>query len=298
MLSRHGQVPLIRSLLLCTTTMERHVNAALASAADAVVLDLETTIAEADKPAARRAAAAALSGQHRPDIYVRINQIDSPHILDDLLALQTPKLRGVMLPQAEEQGQITALDWMLSRLEQRYQRERPVEILPLIETAKGVEGLMSVLSASKRIQQATFGVADYSLDTGMKPGRDEAELSYVRDRLVHCSRACGVLAPIDTVWLDLTDVDGLQLALDRARRKGFAGKLCIHPKQVEACNRGFTPTAEEVATARKIIAAFAEAMKNNVAAVHVDGRLVDLPIVRSAERLVAMADGLAGAPRS
>jgi citrate lyase subunit beta/citryl-CoA lyase len=289
---------LIRSLLLCTTTIERHVRAALASPADAVVLDLETTVADAEKSNARQAAVAALAGQHNPDIFVRINQVDSAHILDDLLALQTPNLRGVMLPQAEEQGQVVALDWILSRLEQRYSRNRPpVEILPLIESAKGVENLMSVLSASKRIGQATFGVADYSLDTGIKPAHDEAELSYIRDRLVHCSRACGLSAPIDTVWLDLTDPDGLQLSLDRARRKGFAGKLCIHPKQVEACNHGFTPSGEEIAVARKIIAAFAEGMKNNVAAVQVDGKLVDLPIVRSAERIVEIADSFARKPR-
>jgi citrate lyase subunit beta / citryl-CoA lyase len=289
-----GSERLIRSLLLCTTTFERHVAAALASPADAVVLDLETTIAEGEKSIARQAAVATLSGQHRPDIFVRINQIDSPHILDDLLALQTPNLRGVMLPQAEECGQIIALDWMLSRLEQRYSRNRPVEILPLIETAKGVENLMSVLSASKRIARATFGVADYSLDAGLKPARNEAELSYIRDRLVHCSRACGLSAPIDTVWLDLNDAEGMQDSLDRARRRGFAGKLLIHPKQVDACNRSFTPSADEVAEARKIITAFEEAMKNNVAAIRVDGKLVDLPIVRSAERIVEMADRFAG----
>jgi citrate lyase subunit beta/citryl-CoA lyase len=289
----------IRSLLLCTTTFERHVQAALASAADAVVLDLETTIAEPEKAAARQAAARTLGGSRRPSIFVRINQIDGPHILDDLLALQMPSLRGVMLPQAEDRDQIVALDWILSRLEQRYSRNAaPVEILPLVESARGVENLMTVLSASKRIKQATFGIADYSLDTGLHVAPDEAELSYIRDRLVHGSRACGLSAPIDTVWLDLDDSDGLRASLERARRRGFAGKLCIHPKQVEACNRGFMPSAEEVATARKVIAAFAEAMADNVAAIRVDGRLVDLPIVRHAEQIVALADQFAGKARA
>lgn len=288
----------IRSLLLCTTTFERHVQAALASAADAVVLDLETTIAEADKSIARQAAVATLAGRHRPDIFVRINQIDSPHILDDLIALQSPGLRGVMLPQAEEPSQIIALDWILSRLEQKHSRNAPVEILPLVESAKAVEGLVPLLSASKRIRQATFGIADYSLDTGLKAGRDEDELSYIRDRLVHGSRACGLSAPIDTVWLDLNDPDGLQLSLDRSRRKGFAGKLCIHPKQVEACNRSFTPSAEDVASARKVVSAFEEAMKNNVAAIRVDGRLVDLPIVRDAQRTIELAEKFARNIRS
>ena len=94
----------IRSLLICTTTMERHVRSALASSADAVVLDLETTIADAEKSAARAAAVNVLAGRHRPDIFVRINEIDSRHVFDDLLALQTSNLRGVMLPQAEDAG--------------------------------------------------------------------------------------------------------------------------------------------------------------------------------------------------
>lgn len=286
---------MIRSLLLCTTSFERHVQAALAGAADAVVLDLETTIAEPEKARARQAAAKVLSESKRPGIFVRINQIDSPQILDDLLALQMPALRGVMLPQAEARDQIIALDWMLSRLEQRYSRNGPpVEILPLVESARGVENLMSVLSASPRIKQATFGIADYSLDTGLHVAPDEAELCYIRDRLVHGSRACGLAAPIDTVWLDLDDAEGLQASLRRARRRGFAGKLCIHPKQVEACNRGFMPDAEEVAAARKVIAAFADAMASNVAAIRVDGRLVDLPIVRHAEQIVALAEKFAG----
>jgi citrate lyase subunit beta/citryl-CoA lyase len=151
-----------------------------------------------------------------------------------------------------------------------------------------------VLSASKRISRATFGVADYSLDVGLKPARNEAELAYIRDRLVHCSRACGLGAPIDTVWLDLNDTEGMQHSMDRARRRGFAGKLLIHPKQVEACNRSFTPSADEVAEAMKIIAAFEEAMKNNVAAIRVDGKLVDLPIYRNAVRIVEMAEVFAG----
>ena len=230
-----------------------------------------------------------MAGQHRPDIFIRINEIDSPHVLDDLLALQTPGVRGVMLPQAEDRRQILALDWMLSRLEQRYSRARPIEIIPLIETARGVEDLGNVLSASLRIRQATFGVADYSFDTGIRASRDESELAYIRARLVHASRAAGLQPPIDTVWLDFNDLDGMQRSLERSKREGFAGRLCVHPKQVDQVNLAFTPSAEEVANALKIVEAFDAAMKNNVAAIRVDGRLVDLPIVRSAQRIVDLA---------
>ena len=167
----------IRSLLICTTTMERHVRSALASGADAVVLDLETTIADTEKSTARAAAVGVLTGRHSPDVFVRINEIDSRHVFDDLLSLQTSNLRGVMLPQAEDGRQIAILDWMLTELERRYSRTRPpVEFFPLVETARGAENLAGMLSASRRIRQVTFGVADYSLDTGMQPSRDESEL--------------------------------------------------------------------------------------------------------------------------
>lgn len=281
---------LIRSLLICTTTVERHVRSALSSHADALMLDLETTVAVCQKSQARQVVVGVLAGNPRPDVFVRINEMESEHVLDDLLALQVPSLRGVVLPRAEDGRQIAALDWMLSRLEQRYSRPGPrVEILPLIETAKGVENLMDVFSASDRIRQATFGVADYSMDTGLRPSRDEDELCYIRMRLVNCSRASGLDAPIDTVWLDVNDEDGLNLSLGRARRGGFAGKLCIHPKQANQVNDAFTPSSEEVAQARRIIAAFEDAMKNGVAAARVDGRLIDLPIVRSAQMIVEIA---------
>jgi citrate lyase subunit beta/citryl-CoA lyase len=284
----------IRSLLICTTTMERHVRSALASGADAVVLDLETTIADTEKSTARAAAVGVLTGRHSPDVFVRINEIDSRHVFDDLMSLQTSNLRGVMLPQAEDGRQIAILDWMLTELERRYSRTRPpVEILPLVETARGAENLAGMLSASRRIRQVTFGVADYSLDTGMQPSRDESELDYIRSRLVHSSRACGLEAPIDTVWLDLNDAEGLQLSLERGRRAGFAGKLCIHPKQAEQTNLAFTPSPDELARATAIIAAFEAAMASGVAAVRVDGRLVDLPIVRSAQKIVDFARMLA-----
>lgn len=283
----------IRSLLICTTTIPRHVESALASAADAVMLDLETTIVEAEKDTARQAAAATLDRSVGPDLFVRLNEIDGPHVLDDLLAVARPGLRGVVLPQAEDARQIAVLDWILSRLEaKRGHPGPPIEILPLIESARGVEGAGALLAASPRVRQATFGIADYSLDTDLKVAADEAELAYARSRLVHASRACGRAAPIDTVFLDVADASGLAASLQRGRRLGLFGKLCIHPRQAEQANRAFAPAADEIAAARRIVEAFETAMAGNVAAIRVDGRLVDLPIVRSAERILALARDL------
>jgi citrate lyase subunit beta / citryl-CoA lyase len=286
----------IRSLLICTATIDRHVKSAISGNADAVVLDLETTVADSEKNVARSAAIGVLTSGCRPDIFVRINEIDSRFVFDDLLILQSPKLRGVMLPRAEDARQIVVLDWMLSQLEGKFARAgAPIEIIPLIETARGVENLNSVLAASPRIHRATFGVADYSLDLGIQVSRDEDGLDYMRQRMVHASRACGLAPPIDTVWLDLNDDEGMRLALERGKRQGFFGKLCFHPTQVEAANRLFTPSPDEIANASKIVGAFEIATANNVAAIHVDGRLVDLPIVRNAQRIIDLSRNLAGA---
>jgi citrate lyase subunit beta / citryl-CoA lyase len=285
----------IRSLLLCTATIDRHVKSAISGSADAVVLDLETTVADSEKNVARSAAIGVLTSSCRPDIFVRINEIDSRFVFDDLLILQSPKLRGVMLPRTEDARQIVVLDWMLSQLEKKFARAgAPIEIIPLIESARGVENLNGVLSASPRIHRATFGVGDYGLDLGIQLSRDEDELDYMRHRMVHVSRACGLEPPIDTVWLDLKDDEGMRLALERGKRQGFFGKLCVHPTQVEQANRLFTPSSEELATASKIVDAFEIAMANKVAAIHVDGRLVDLPIVRSAQRIIDLSRNLAG----
>jgi citrate lyase subunit beta/citryl-CoA lyase len=286
----------IRSLLICTATIERHVKSAISGNADAVVLDLETTVADSEKNAARSAVIGVLTGACRPDIFVRINEIDSPYVFDDLLMLQSPKLRGVMLPRAEDARQVVVLDWMLSQLEKKFARTGPpIEIVPLVETGRGVENLISVLSASPRIHLASFGVADYGMDMGIQFSRNEDGLNYIRQRMVHGSRACGLEPPIDTVWLDLNDDEGMRLALERGKRQGFFGKLCMHPKQVEEANRLFTPTSEEVAQAKRIVGAFETAMANNVAATHLDGKLVDLPIVRSAQRIIDLSSDLAGA---
>lgn len=285
----------IRSLLICTTTIARHVDSALASNADAVMLDLETSIVEAEKEAARKAAVAVLSRPCRPDIFARINEVDGRHIFDDLMALPSPALRGVVVPQSEDPRQMIVVDWMLSRLEEKHPRQTPVEIMPLIETARGVENAGAILSASPRIHQATFGMADYCLDTRVQVSADESELAYPRSRLVHASRACGRESPIDTVWLDVTDTDGLDAALQRSRRLGFFGKLCIHPRQADQANAAFMPSDAEVADARRVVEAFDKALADNVAAIRVDGRLVDLPIVRSAQRIIALAQAFARA---
>ena len=287
----------IRSLLICTTTIERHLRSALSSEADAIMLDLETTIVSSEKELARNIALQTLSLGPRPAVFVRINEVDSANAFDDLVVLKDPALRGIVLPQAEDARQVLIVDWMLSRMEEKYQRSgAPVEILPLIESAKGVENLADVVSASRRVRQVTFGVADYCLDTGVQNSRDEAEIAYIRNRLVHASRACGLEAPIDTVWLDLNDPEGMERSLGRGKQGGFFGKLCIHPSQAKLANAAFTPSAEEVAQARKIADAFQEAMQNDVAAIRIDGRLIDLPIARKAQRIVDLSKDFGPTP--
>jgi citrate lyase subunit beta/citryl-CoA lyase len=143
------------------------------------------------------------------------------------------------------------------------------------------------------VKRVAFGAADYSLEAGLVPSIDEPELASARDRVVLASRAAGMEAPLDSPWFHLKDVEGFRRALERSRRGGFQGRLCVHPDQVPLANAAFTPGAEEVARAERIVAAFAEAEAKGAAAVQVDGQMVDYPVVYRARALLETAREIA-----
>jgi citrate lyase subunit beta/citryl-CoA lyase len=136
------------------------------------------------------------------------------------------------------------------------------------------------------VKRVAFGVADFSLEAGLSPSYDEPELASARDRVVLASRAAGVEAPLDSPWFHLRDMDGFRRALERSRRGGFQGRLCVHPDQVPVANAAFTPSAEEVARAERIDAAFRAVEAQGGAAVEVDGQMVDYPVVYRARALL------------
>jgi citrate lyase subunit beta/citryl-CoA lyase len=163
-----------------------------------------------------------------------------------------------------------------------------------VETAAGVARVDRILQARSlrpykapwRVKRVAFGAADFCLDTGIVPSYDEPELDEARARVVLASRAAGMEAPLDSPWFHLRDEAGFRRALERSRRGGFQGRLCVHPDQVPIANAAFTPSADEVARAERIVAAFKAAEAKGAAAVEVDGQMVDYPVVHRAQALL------------
>jgi citrate lyase subunit beta/citryl-CoA lyase len=268
-----------RSWLFVPADNPKKMEKAIHSGADAVIFDLEDAVAAAQKESARQMVAEVFDvgqGITKP-VYVRINDPAQPAIMEDLKLISELQVHGILIPKTEGAEQVQMITAMLKR--------HDIELLPIIETALGLHNVMSIAGASERITQLTFGSLDFSLDLGMDPSSDGSELYFARFQLVLASRICNLLAPVDTVYPQYSDKDGFQLELETARRMGFLGKLLIHPAQIEQTNAVFEPTAKEMEWALKVITAFEKAKARGIGVVQVDGKMVDLPVYRKAQKL-------------
>ncbi len=291
-----GSAQLLRSLLFAPANHARHIQSALAGAADGVILDLEDAVAVGEKPAARQAAhallisrAAGVSAPY-PAVYVRINGLTTPYAYADLLAVVGPGLTGIVLPKAETAAQIATLDWLLSQLERdRGLTPGAIEIAPIIDTAAGLAAVAAVAGASPRVRRLNFGAGDFSLDTNMTWTPNHPGLLWARIAVIVASRAAGLAAPLDTVFADLGNDDGLLAEATLAKELGFGGKACIHPKQLAIVHAVFTPTPDEIARAHAIVSAFAEAEAQGIASIRVGDQFVDYPVAARASRTLALA---------
>ncbi|HVC53435.1 MAG TPA: CoA ester lyase [Stellaceae bacterium] len=281
----------LRSFLFAPGNHPRRVEKALTLDADAVILDLEDAVATAEKPATRGAIVAAYAAQRTGLLYVRVNAADTGFCYGDFVAIVRPGLDGIILPKVETPASLQTIDWLLSNLErERALPEGGIDLIPIIETAKGLRDIDAILGSGTRVKRCAFGAGDFTLDVNMRWTRDEGELAYARARAVTASRAAGIEAPLDTVWVDLQDEAGLEASTRLALGLGFQGKMCIHPNQVAVVNRVFTPTNAEIDFAERVVAAFAKAEKEGSAAIQLDGKFIDYPIVYRAQRtLDAMA---------
>ena len=277
----------LRSFLFAPGNHARRVEKALSLDADAVILDLEDAVATAEKPATREAVAAALERPRRGLLYVRVNAVDTEFCYGDLVAIVRRGLDGVILPKVESAAGLATADWLLAQLER--DRGLPpgvIDLIPIIETARGLDGLGPILAGGTRVRQVAFGAGDFTLDVNMAWSRDETELAHARAVIVTASRAAEIEAPLDTVWVELADQDGLEASATAALRFGFQGKMCIHPDQIAVVNRVFTPSDAEIAAAERVVAAFAKAEAEGSAAIQLDGKFIDYPIVYRAQRVL------------
>lgn len=264
-----------RSLLFVPATRPERIAKALASEADAVIVDLEDAVAPEEKGRARQALDDFLAETPGAQVLVRINGLDSPELEEDLaLCARHAGVLGVMLPKAESVAQV-----------ERVHAATGKPVWPLIETAGGVLGLPGIARAAG-VARLSIGALDLIADLDLVAGASGAEtlLDHCRCQLVLGSRAAGLAPPIESVVPDIADLDGVARLATRAVEMGFGGMLCIHPRQLAPIHGAFAPDEAQLAWARRVLAG-AEAAGG--AAFQLGGQMVDAPVIARARRLLA-----------
>jgi len=285
----------LRSLLFVPGDSERKQQKARAAGADALILDLEDSVAPARLPVARemvRAFLAAPRAPGGPQLWVRVNGPASGSLLDDLVAVADAGPEGIVVPKVSDADEVRAIHHYLSALEKR--EERPLESIRLIliatETARGVQNT-AAYTALPRVSGITWGAEDLAAALGATTNRDPDGSYAFTYRLARslCLVAASALdvQAIDGVYTDFRDAKGLASEAAAARREGFLGKLAIHPDQVDVINAAFTPDAREIERARRIVAAFEASQSTGV--LTLDGQMIDRPHLLQARRVLEAA---------
>lgn len=255
---------------------------------DAVILDLEDSVHPDEKDAARLLVRNALRchdflGAER---MVRINQL--PLGLDDLDEIVPEAPDVILIPKTETPEQVREVDSRIAAIRKRSGSSAPVWLMPIIESALGVENAFAIASATESVVAITIGLEDYTADLGVRKTREGEETVFARQRIVNAARAAGVQA-IDSVYGDVGDAEGLEAWAMRARQMGFEGMGCIHPRQIRTIHAAFAPSREEIVRALAIVAAFEAARKKGLGVVSLGTRMIDPPVVLRAQRLVEAA---------
>jgi citrate lyase subunit beta/citryl-CoA lyase len=282
-----------RVLLFAPANVARRAEGAMASAADAAILDLEDAVPPGEKQAARGALAGLLATPRAagaPKRYVRVNAAGTPLCLADLQAALAAGAEGIVLPKAESAEALHAVAWALRQCCAALGRDpAAVELLPIVETARGLMDLPRLPWLACGVARVALGTVDLMADLGTSATDADAAILHAQRMCLAGSRAAGLAAPVDGVHLDVKDAAGAEAATRFARAMGYGGKLAIHPAHIAPLRAGLAPDAEELAWAREVDAAYAAAQASGSGAVVVRGRMVDEPVARRARELLAMA---------
>jgi malyl-CoA/(S)-citramalyl-CoA lyase len=314
---------LTRSELAVPGSRPELIAKAAQSAADVVFLDLEDAVAPGDKERARKIVIEAL---HDLDwggraVSVRINGLDTPYMYRDVIDVVEQagdRLDLILIPKLGTAADVYAVDMLVSQIERAKGLRKRIGLELMIETALGMQNIAEIAGASRRAESLHLGLADYAASTGARttrigaPHPDHVVLTdpdpegrrhahwndlwhYALARLVVAARAHG-LRPMDGPYGAFKDAEGFAAVAARSAALGFEGKLVIHPAQIEPANRIFAPAEAEIAQARRVLAAMAEAERAGSAAVALDGRMLDLASIRQAEFIVRKAEAIAARP--
>jgi citrate lyase subunit beta/citryl-CoA lyase len=284
----------LRSLLFAPGNHPRKLAKVGQFGSDAIVLDLEDAVAETEKTAARATVRAALPSYEKvPTVIVRVNALQTDRLVEDVRAVVCSSLDGIMVPKVEDPATLAIVDDLITELEGELRLPAgKIRILPLIETAKGLVRCQEIaFLAPRRVPTLIFGLGDFSVEMGFDLTSDATELLYARSHVAVVARAAGMRAAIDGPYLDLQNIDGLVDDTRRSRQLGLEGRVVIYPPHVEHVQRAYSYLApDELAKARRVVDAFEEAERDGSASIQVDGRFVDYPIYRRAQRKLARYD--------
>lgn len=283
----------LRSMLFVPADSERKFDKAAASGADALILDLEDSVAPSSKPGARALVSTLLERQGARDwrFFVRINPFDTGLTLADLAAVVKPGLDGLMIPKADSALDVARVSTELDRLEAA--SGMPAGSVKIVvvatETAAAMFNLGSYAPPHPRLVGLTWGAEDLAAAIGATANKEETgewtfPYQVARAQCLFAATAADVAA-VDTLYSDFRDLDGLEADCRRARRDGFRGRIAIHPDQVAIINRCFSPSPEEIVHARKIVAAFAA--QPDVGTLGIDGKMYDIPHLKAAQKVLA-----------
>ena len=255
---------------------------------DAIILDLEDSVHHAEKDAARILVRNTLrsvdfGGCER---MVRINQL--PLGLEDLAEVIPEQPDLVLVPKVEHSAQIAEVDRVIDELKLRHGISRAIWLMPILESALGIENAFAIAAASSNVAALTIGLEDYTADLNVTKTADGRESLYARTRLVNAARAVGIQA-IDSVFGDVGDMEALREWAENSRALGFEGMGCIHPLQIPVIHAAFAPSQTEIEKAQRIVAAFEEAQQRGLGVVSLGSKMIDPPVVQRAQKLVARA---------
>lgn len=289
-----------RSMLFVPGHKETWAGKAVASGADALILDLEDSVPPASKIEARECVAATidrLTGEGvRPDLWVRVNPEDTGLLAGDLDAVVRPGLTGLFLAKIDDERDILKFDAVLRHIEElRGLVIGGIKVLVCFETATSMANCEAIAAAGPRVA-SLVGVTGPDADAGRELGigftAEGLETLYIRSRIVLAARSSGLTHPLTGIWQDLRDLDGCRTFCEDSRRLGYRGLVAIHPSHVAIANEVFGPTAEEVATAHRLIAAYREAEAAGSSAADFGGRHIDIAHVKTAEAVIALAEAI------
>ncbi len=255
---------------------------------DGVILDLEDSVAPSSKHDAKYLVRNALRSV---DLYgcermVRINQL--PAGLEDLNFIVPHNIHVIIIPKVEHSEQIKQVEEVVLMIKKEKNIKNDIFFMPIIESALGVINAYEIASTSKNNCSLAMGLEDYTADIGTQRTEEGRESFLARSMVVNAARAAGI-QPIDTVYSDVTNMDGLRESVIEAKSLGFDGKGCIHPRQIEVVHKAFAPTEQEIEKAKKIVAAFEDAEKKGLGVVSIGSKMIDLPVVKRAQKTIELA---------